>query len=213
VVKTVALQIVGVALIILGILLVPSAAVVVMIMPETFASTARIVPGATDPVLVAREIEKIKSPPLLTTVITNLDLNKKWGQKMSIDELPIDLTVSMVLHQLEVRQESEARIIWVTVSSEDKNEAAVIANDIAKVYMNLSRGADGKAQAHIIESAQPSLRPVRKHQKRGVAATLAMAILFVGVGLYLIRLSRKEALSALRTQPPPHSPGAASPGA
>ena len=189
----VALQIVGVLLIIVGVLLLPGAAVMVMILPDMFSSTVRMVsnPTMTDPVQITREMEKIKSRPILATVVTNLNLNKTWAQKFKADDLPTDAIVSLISRQLELRQSRNTRFFSITVFSEDKNEAALIANEITRVYLILSRGADGKAQAEIIEGAQPGLRPVRRQHIRGVALALVVAIAFVSLGGYLIVLSKK----------------------
>src|SRR5207249_6963897 len=50
--------------------------------------------------------------------------------------LPIDLAYTILKHQIDVHQARNTSLIEIRVISEDKNEAAVIANKIAEVYRN-----------------------------------------------------------------------------
>src|SRR3954452_4622856 len=123
---------------------------VTFILPESFSSTVRIkvekdmgdVGGLEgryaqnnfDPYWVQTEFETLQSKLILNQVITNLSLHKKWGEKMKVDELPMDLAYTMLKGKIDVRQSRNTSLIEIRVISEDKNEAAVIANDIADVY-------------------------------------------------------------------------------
>src|SRR5437899_449273 len=122
---------------------------VTFILPESFSSTVRmkvekdagvggfegrnVAPGF-DPYWVQTEFETIQSKLILNQVITNLNLNRKWAEKMKVDELPTDLTYSILKRMTDVHQSRNTSLIEIRVISEDKNEAAVIANEIAKVY-------------------------------------------------------------------------------
>src|SRR3954470_10662832 len=123
---------------------------VTFILPESFSSTVRIkvekdmgdVGGLEgryaqnnfDPYWVQTEFETLQSKLILNQVITNLSLHKKWGEKMKVDELPIDVAYNILKGKMDVRQSRNTSLIEIRVISEDKNEAAVIANDIADVY-------------------------------------------------------------------------------
>ena len=124
---------------------------VTFVLPESFSSTVRIkvekdagvggfegrnVPLGFDPYWVQTEFETIQSKLILNQVITNLSLNKKWAEKMKVDELPTDYSYSILKHMTDVRQSRNTSLIEIRVISEDKNEAAIIANEIAKVYKN-----------------------------------------------------------------------------
>jgi len=87
-------------------------------------------------VLGANGVRNIQSKLILNQVITNLTLNRKWAEKMKVDELPTDLSYSILKHMTDVRQSRNTSLIEIRVISEDRNEAAVIANEIAKVYKN-----------------------------------------------------------------------------
>src|SRR5436190_9949722 len=87
---------------------------VTFILPESFASTVRMkvekdapdIQGigqqygsaAFDPYWVQTEFETIQSKSILNQVITNMNptLNKKWAEKMKVDDLPMDLAYTML---------------------------------------------------------------------------------------------------------------------
>src|SRR5437667_8971209 len=93
---------------------------VTFILPESFSSTVRMkvekdatdVPGLDgryaqagfDPYWVQTEFETIQSKSILNQVITNMHLNRKWAEKMKLDELPIDVSYAMLKGLIDVRQ-------------------------------------------------------------------------------------------------------------
>jgi polysaccharide biosynthesis transport protein len=123
---------------------------ITFILPESYSSTVRMKvekdatdvggigehtgPAGFDPYWVQTEFETIQSKSILNQVITNLGLSKKWGEKMKVDELPLDLAYTILKRQIDVRQSRNTSLIEIRVISEDKNEAANIANEIATVY-------------------------------------------------------------------------------
>ncbi len=126
---------------------------VTFILPESYSSTVRMrvdknvtdVGGlfttdqrnstAFDPYWVETEFQTIQSKSILYQVITNLDLNKKWAERFK-EPLPLstDLTFGILKHQIQVSQTRNTSLIEITVFSEDPQEAADIANEVAKVY-------------------------------------------------------------------------------
>jgi len=123
---------------------------VTFILPPTYASAARMsvqkdatdVPGlgngpvysGFDPYWVQTEFEKIQSKSILYPVISNLDLNHKWGEKFKEGELRTDITYKLLKRAVDVTQSRNTTLIEVKVRSDDPSEAAVIANRIAEVY-------------------------------------------------------------------------------
>jgi polysaccharide biosynthesis transport protein len=125
--------------------------VVTFILPKTYASTVRMkvdkdVPdvgdltgqrmNATyDPYWITTEFEKIQSKSILYPVISNLALNKRWGEKFKAEsDLPTDMTYSYLKGHIDVRQSRNTSLIEVRVLSDDKQEAAEIANAISDEY-------------------------------------------------------------------------------
>lgn len=124
---------------------------VTFILPESFSSTVRMKvekdsgdvasfgdrygnnPGF-DPYWVQTEFETIQSKSILNQVVTNMSLNRKWAEKLKVDDIPLEVAYSMLKRLIDVRQSRNTSLIEIRVISEDKNEAANIANEIAKVY-------------------------------------------------------------------------------
>lgn len=129
-----------------------TATLVTFILPESYSSTARIkvekdapdVEGITlqsrggggfDPYWVQDQFETIQSKAILYTVITNLNLNRKWAEKFKQpDDLRTELTFTLLKNQIDVRQYRNTSLIEIRAFSEDNKEAAAIANEIANVY-------------------------------------------------------------------------------
>jgi succinoglycan biosynthesis transport protein ExoP len=123
---------------------------VTFIRPPTFASSARIsvqkdatdIAGLNsgpsysqfDPYWVQTEFEKIQSKLILYQVITNLDLNRKWGEKYKEPELRTDITYKILKSEIAINQSRNTSLIEIKAFSDDAEEAAVIANKIAEVY-------------------------------------------------------------------------------
>src|SRR6185369_10286846 len=129
---------------------------VTFVLPESFASTVRMkvekdapdvgtlsgdrVASGFDPYWVQDQFETIQSKSILYTVITNLNLNKRWAEKLKEEtDLRTEMTYLMLKNKIDVRQTRSTSLIEVKVFSDDKNEAAVIANEIAAVYRDHRR--------------------------------------------------------------------------
>jgi uncharacterized protein involved in exopolysaccharide biosynthesis len=87
--------------------------------------------GPTDEVY----FEEIRSPFVLSNVIESLNLNIAWGEKYGGGN-PLKTAKAIKLLQRRMRLEAgqDAGLITISVDSEDPNEAAKIANAIAKAY-------------------------------------------------------------------------------
>src|ERR1044071_1597161 len=171
------LRVIGILLIVGAVGVVGSTALVGMILPEVFSSTVRIIPSATmtDPVLIAREMERIQSGIVLARVVRNLNLDRRFAEQFKTENVPPDLALTILKTRVEVKQAPKTRIVSIIVSGQDKNEAANIANEIAKVYRDLSAGPDGKGAAEIIDRAEPGLRPIRTRQVQSLLISMAVA--------------------------------------
>lgn len=132
-------------------LVVITATVVTFILPEAYMSTARIKvekpqtditplfgpQGASsyDPYFIQTEFEVIQSQKILYQVIDQLDLNTAWGKKYAGgDKLKTQETYSILKRMIDLRPTRNTSLIEIRVYSEDKDEAANIANTIAQVY-------------------------------------------------------------------------------
>ena len=152
-------------------------------------------------------MEKLQSRMVLSQVISNLDLNRKWGEKFNEAQLPSDLTYKILKSQLTVRHHRSTTLFEIRVRNDDPTEAAIVANEIAKAYRRVSRekemqtaGEKEKVYAiikdypvEIIDPAEPNFRPVKPHPLMKIlvpAAGLLTGV--VGVVLLMLAVMRKD---------------------
>ncbi|HTY86787.1 MAG TPA: polysaccharide biosynthesis tyrosine autokinase [Candidatus Acidoferrum sp.] len=128
------------------------ATAVTFLLPESYASTARIkiepnivtdIPGVTgtmtmspyDPYFIQTEFEIIQDRVVLGKVIENLNLNVEWGKKYYGGEtLKTPETMEFLKRRMSLIPVRNTKLIEITVYSEDRNDAARIANAIAETY-------------------------------------------------------------------------------
>lgn len=121
-------------------------------LPEFYASTVRIAvekdtPDITtlgnqpmaagfDPYFIMTEFQKIQSRMVLDNVISNLNLNEKWGEKeygKGTVMKTVD-TFNKLKNRMKLDQFRNTSIIEIKVFSENAKEAADLANSIAEEY-------------------------------------------------------------------------------
>lgn len=124
---------------------------VTYLLPKSYNSTVRIrvekdatdveemmgrqVVQSFDPYWIQTEFEVIQSRMILDKVIENLDLSRKWGKRYGEDlVLKPKETYDLLRQDLNVRQYRNTSLIEIEVFSRDPQEAADIANEIARVY-------------------------------------------------------------------------------
>jgi polysaccharide biosynthesis transport protein len=134
------------------ILVVITATLVTFVLQETYAGTARIrvehnvsdidpigarqfAPGAYDAYFIQTEFEVMQSEVILGRVVTNLDLNVKWGDKFH-NGTPLKTTESldMLRRRVSLSPIRNTILIEIKVYSDNAQEAADLANAIAEAY-------------------------------------------------------------------------------
>jgi capsular exopolysaccharide synthesis family protein len=133
-----------------------TATVVTFILPSSYSSTARIeinpnvgdIPGMTpsmqaysgvgyDPYLIQTEFEIMQSEKVLGRVIDALDLNNVWGKKYNGGTpLKTDDAMQLLKQRMSLSPERNTKLVDITVYSEDKDDAARLANGIAQAYQD-----------------------------------------------------------------------------
>src|ERR1039457_4654116 len=127
------------------------ATAVTFILPESFMSTARIkvenevtditpLSGGTsvgyyDAYFIQTTFEIMKSQMVLTNVIVELSLNEAWGKKYFNGEtLKTTETLEILKQRMQLTPVKNTKLIEINVYDDDKQEAADLANAIAKAY-------------------------------------------------------------------------------
>ena len=129
-----------------------TATVVTFVLPESYSSTARIeinqdvtdiqsMSGMQspyspyDPYFIQTEFSIMQSETVLKRVIADLDLNNKWGVKYNSGvPLKTEDTMQLLKQRMGLSPERNTKLIDITVYSEDKEDAARLANGIAVAY-------------------------------------------------------------------------------
>ena len=172
-----------------------TSAIVTFILPESYASTARVSVDADK----SGECKVIQSEAVLGQVIDKLDLNAVWGKKYDGgNPLNATNTIQLLKKRMEVVPGRNTGLIDITVFSEDKNEAAQIANAIADSYRNQSGSADKPATSapkiEIVDRATPGLVPARPNKPLnlsvGVLAGIVLGFIAGKVAAGLASISR-----------------------
>lgn len=176
------------------IIVVTTTTLVTLWMPKTYMGQARIqigedhadmqvfgsssTPGSMfNPFFIETESKIIKSKAVLMDVVENLKLGERWTKRYG---MPIPLTPNQAFQRLEnqvdIIQERGTSLVDIRVYSDDTNEVAEVANEIARVYRDyrLSRhtekstlGVDKIEQEirqydQTIETAQLQVEKLRK---------------------------------------------------
>jgi len=182
------------------------------VLPNSFASTARIMltPKAAEaaaatgaqltattysPYRIQTELEVIQSKAVLDGVIEALDLTQKWGKRYGgRGDFNRAETLDILKRRLDLRPVHNANVIEIRVSADKAEEAADIANEIAKAYQSRATASDaatstsGAFQVEIIDQATPALRPVRPNRPLNLTLA-ALAGLLLGVAAGAARVS------------------------
>jgi uncharacterized protein involved in exopolysaccharide biosynthesis len=149
------------------------ATAVTFILPETWASIARIKvepdPSAAtstslvpdggnqvyDPYFLQTTFEIMQSQMVLSNVISSLDLNEAWGRKYYGGEvLKTAETMEILKRRLELKTIRNTKLITITVYSDDRNEAAQIANAVGAAYRDYRLHAWSAAMSNSLASLE-----------------------------------------------------------
>jgi len=172
--------------IVFGLTLIVATAIT-FILPESYASTARVLvkPTATtsaqaqtyDPYFIQTTVEIMKSPAVLNPVIDALNLNQTWGKKyFNGTLLKSSETIEILKQRVQLAPVRNTSLIAITVYSDDREEAAQIANAIAGAYRDYRVATyDGPKSlsqpvlVQITDPAEPGLAPVKPNKPLNIA--------------------------------------------
>jgi capsular exopolysaccharide synthesis family protein len=134
------------------------ATAVTFILPVSYSSTSQIkiepdtgsdiqgmgemtsVNPTYDPYFLQTELEILQGPEVLGKVIDKLNLNAVWGKKYGVDTFKTSETMEFLKHQINLNPVRNTTLVDITVYSADKQEAADLANAIAKAYQDYRLG-------------------------------------------------------------------------
>jgi capsular polysaccharide biosynthesis protein len=108
---------------------------------------------------VQAELESIESPEILRGVITDLALDKAWGERIfdRSDPLTADDSLHYLKSHLRLKFKHDSKVVEVTALSDDPKEAAQIANEVVDQY-KVSRATLAREEA-LSPGDTPALSP------------------------------------------------------
>lgn len=190
-------------------LVVITTTAVTFILPESYMSMARIevskdvsdisplMPlqnsGGYDPYFLQTEFEKIRSQKVLYKVIESLKLNDVWTKRYQAEgKLKTAETYALLKRQVDVQQARNTSLIEIKAFSEDKQEAADIANKIVTVYQELRQEQKNMASTRGIEALKKQWNElsaeVQKAEKDVDELRGRLKISDIGEGIYQMTL-------------------------
>ena len=167
-------------------LVVITATLVTFILPESYSSSARIKierdqsdiqgfmgPSALqnyDPYFIQTEFEVIQSELILSQVVEQAHLQEKWGKAYANGERLTKLeAIGLLKRKMSLHPVRNTVLIEIQVFSENKDEAAELANAIAKAYQDYRRSEKEKLTTGGIDSLMKQL--VEQEAKIATART------------------------------------------
>jgi len=156
-------------------LVVITTTAVTFILPESFMSMTRIevtkeasdinpmlMSGQStgyDPYFLQTEFEKIRSQRVLYKVIEQMGLDTVWSKRYHTEgKLKKNEVYQILKRQIDVQQARNTSLIEIKAYSEDKKEAADIANTIAKVYRELRLDQKRESSQRGIEALEKQMQ-------------------------------------------------------
>lgn len=206
-------------------LVVITATLVTFILPESYSSLARIkverdrsdiadltgqsIMGSYDPYFIQTEFEVIQSEVVLGKVIEAQDLNTKWGKKFNGGQkLTTTETMTLLKKQMDLRPVRNTSLIEIRVFSDSSEEAALLANEIAKTYQAYRLDQRRKFGMEGIKSLEDTFKgyeeKVREAQKKvddlRVELRVPDAVVSENVPMVLLSAESLRHIEALRIE-------------
>jgi len=107
-------------------------------MPDVDAGGRGFMPGyrpTPDPFFLQTEFQRIQSKPVLYKVIEDLNLQEQWGRKYKqTGPLSRDRAYAILKGSINVNQSQNTTLVEIRAYSDNKDEAATLANAIAEAY-------------------------------------------------------------------------------
>jgi capsular polysaccharide biosynthesis protein len=177
----------GILFLALGVLTPLGTTLAAFLLPASFASSTKILHAANGPSSLTVAVGKIVSQTSLDRVIRELDLGAVWARKYKQpDNLSSVRCAEMLTRMITIVQPRNSAVIEIKVRSDNKDEAALIANKITAVYLAVTPGAT------IIAQAQPNPRPMRPNRKLNLVVGLNVGAALAAAGVLLLIFARRR---------------------
>ena len=179
-------QFAGWLLVAAGILSVLATVVVLALLPESFASSAKVASAATSPAMFNAAAAQAASSASLHQVITNLNLTAAWGRKYKQPgELSEAQCMTLLQKMIVLNLPVGGGLLEFKVFSDSPDEAAAIANGLASVCLRATPGAS------LVEQARPNPRPARPNKRKSLLIACGVGAVLAVNGIILVLAGRR----------------------
>ena len=180
-----AMLIIGIAFVVFGIFIPVTVTLVTFVLPETFASSAKIAYTVTTTSPLEAAVGKIMARSSLEQVANNLDLPTEWAKKYKQrGQLSLAQCYTILSKMIQISVPRGSPLIEIRIYSDNRDEAASIANELAAVYLRTAPGSV------IIERAEPAFKPVRPNKRLNIALGIAAGATIFIIGLAALIAAR-----------------------
>lgn len=132
-----------------------------------------------DATLAKTQSEIINSEVIMRKVIDDLNLNEVWGKKYGVGSFKTLEALEFLKHTTSITPVPNTTLIQIQVYDNSPEDAATIANGIAKAYTSYTATNSGELLAQIIDSASAEKFPIRPNKPLNYVLGTLMGI-FLG---------------------------------
>jgi succinoglycan biosynthesis transport protein ExoP len=126
--------------------------------PDVDVKGQFLVKPMADPFFIQTEFQRIQSKPVLYKVIEELNLQEQWGAKYKQPgPLSREKTAELLKNLLHVDQSHNTTLVEIHAYSDNKEEAAAIAQKVADVYAKVRLGARSDLKSNAIVALRQQL--------------------------------------------------------
>ncbi len=174
-------RVLGILFFALGIFTPLVTTVVTFLLPETFASSSMILHPVTSPTPLVTAVQTIVTRSNLDLVVTDLDLAAQWAIKYKQPGKLWPEKGEILNRMIQIEVPRGSSIVKIKVFSDDRMEAATIANKLTEIYCRAIIGAS------IINAAQPNPVPARPNKRMNImiGGGVGATVLVMGIGLLI----------------------------
>jgi capsular polysaccharide biosynthesis protein len=163
---------------------------------SVYSSTARIKleGSATNLIRLQNQLNFIRSPSVLKSVVVKLDLEKTWVHRWKLPEgfkFTNPEPWQMLSDQMFMSPVKNSALVDITCFSEIPHEADLIVNCMAETFRDFMAENPRQIQIQIVDRALPSLQPWKQpHATALLAIDMAFTTFFAAIGSVLAVLGR-----------------------
>jgi uncharacterized protein involved in exopolysaccharide biosynthesis len=179
----------GAILLLIAVGMLAAGPVITSMLPEIFAARARIVVTGTNEQATTAALAHLQSQVVLHQTISNLNLRREWGLRLKAPDGTVSIAQAeaMLRSNLSFEVVRGSPIISIKATSESRDEAAQMANEMASVYLS----STGARVARIIEPAQPPRKAARPNLLRSTMASTFVSFTLAAIAVAMILAGAK----------------------